>query len=66
MQGHVSKGVDPDDSLSARFTRGYRIQEILFKGVLHSMMENKAQCRVTFSDELLQVLGHAKETNFEL
>jgi hypothetical protein len=29
------------------------------------MTENEAQCRVTFSDKLLQVVRHAKKTNFE-
>jgi hypothetical protein len=29
------------------------------------MTENEAQCRATFSEELLQVVRHAKETNFE-
>jgi hypothetical protein len=29
------------------------------------MTENEAQCWVTFSEKLLQVLCHAKETNFE-
>jgi hypothetical protein len=29
------------------------------------MTENEAQCRVTFSEELSQVVRHAKETNFE-
>jgi hypothetical protein len=31
----------------------------------HSLTENEAQGRVIFSKELLQVLCHAKETNFE-
>jgi hypothetical protein len=26
---------------------------------------NEAQCRITFSEEFLQVVRHAKETNFE-
>jgi hypothetical protein len=30
------------------------------------MTENEAQCQVTFSEELLQVVRHAKVTNFEL
>jgi hypothetical protein len=29
------------------------------------MTENDAHCRVTFSEELLQVVRHVKETNFE-
>jgi hypothetical protein len=29
------------------------------------MTENEAQSRVTFSKELLRVVRHAKETNFE-
>jgi hypothetical protein len=29
------------------------------------MTENETQCRVTFSEELLQVVRHGKETNFE-
>jgi hypothetical protein len=29
------------------------------------MAENEAQCRVTFSEELLQVVHHVKEINFE-
>jgi transposase len=33
--------------------------------VQRSMMENKVQCQVTFSEELLQVVCYAKETNFE-
>jgi hypothetical protein len=31
----------------------------------HSMTEKEAQCRVTFSEELLQVARYAKETSFE-
>jgi hypothetical protein len=33
--------------------------------VPYSMTQNQAQCRVTFSEELLQVVRRAKETNFE-
>jgi hypothetical protein len=33
--------------------------------VPQSMMENEAQCRVTSSEELLQVVRHAKGTDFE-
>jgi hypothetical protein len=33
--------------------------------VPHSMTENEAQCRVRFFEELLQVVRHVKETNFE-
>jgi hypothetical protein len=33
--------------------------------VPHSMTGNEAQCRVTFSEEPLEVVRHAKETNFE-
>jgi hypothetical protein len=35
------------------------------KWVPHLTAENKAQCRVTFSQELPQVMRHAKKTNFE-
>jgi hypothetical protein len=31
--------------------------------ISHLMTENEAQCRVTFFEELLQVMCHAKETN---
>jgi hypothetical protein len=30
------------------------------------MTENDIQCRVTFSEGLLQVVRHARKTNFEL
>jgi hypothetical protein len=30
----------------------------------HSMTENEAQCRITFSEERFQVVRHARETNF--
>jgi hypothetical protein len=33
--------------------------------VPHSMTGNEAQCQITFSEELLEVVRHAKETNFE-
>jgi hypothetical protein len=33
--------------------------------VPHSMMKSEAQCWVTFSEEFLQVVRHAKETNSE-
>jgi hypothetical protein len=29
------------------------------------MTEDEAQCRVTFDEELFQVVHHAKEINFE-
>jgi hypothetical protein len=29
------------------------------------MADNEAQCHITFSEELLQVLRHARETNFD-
>jgi hypothetical protein len=31
----------------------------------HSMRDNEAQCRVALSEELLQAVRHAKETNFD-
>jgi hypothetical protein len=34
-----------------------------FQWVPHSMTEKEAQCRITFSEEFLQVVGHARETN---
>jgi hypothetical protein len=34
--------------------------------VSDSMTRNEAQSRVTFTEELLEVVRHAKETNFEL
>jgi hypothetical protein len=33
--------------------------------VRHSMTENEAHCRVTFFKKLLQVMRHARETNFK-
>jgi hypothetical protein len=36
-----------------------------FRRVSHSMTENEAQCPVTFSEKFLQVLRHARETDFE-
>jgi hypothetical protein len=33
--------------------------------VAHSMTETETQCRVAFSEELLQVVRHAKKINFE-
>jgi hypothetical protein len=33
--------------------------------VPHLMAENEAQCRATFSEDLLQPVCHAKETDFE-
>jgi hypothetical protein len=36
-----------------------------FRWIPHALSENQVQCRITFSEELLQVLHHARETNFD-
>jgi hypothetical protein len=36
-----------------------------FWSVPHLMRENEAQCRIAFSEELMQVVRDAKETNLE-
>jgi hypothetical protein len=43
----------------------FGLRKCYFRWVLHSMTDNEAQCRITFSDEFLQVLRHARETNFD-
>jgi hypothetical protein len=63
MQIHVTEAIYPEENLPARFARGSHVQKSYFRWILHSMTENKVQCRLTFSEELLQVVRHAKETN---
>jgi hypothetical protein len=43
----------------------FEFRKYYLKCVLHAMTENEAQCLVTCSEELLQVVRHAKEANFE-
>jgi hypothetical protein len=44
----------------------FGFRKCYLRWVPHSMAENKTQCRrVIFSEEVLQVVRHANETNFE-
>jgi hypothetical protein len=51
--------------LHARFAREFRFRKCYWRWLPHLMMDNEVSYRVTFSEELLQVAHHAKETNFE-
>jgi hypothetical protein len=62
---YVSEVADPEGNLLARFARGSRIRKMLVKLGSTFDDENNPQCRVTFSEELLQVVRHAKDTNLE-
>jgi hypothetical protein len=41
------------------------LRKCYFRWVLHSITENQAQCRITFSEELLRVVRYARETNVD-
>jgi hypothetical protein len=43
----------------------FEFRKYYLKWVPHAMTENETQCLVTCSEELLQVVRHAKEANFE-
>jgi hypothetical protein len=62
---HVSEAADLEDNTPSHFVRGSLVQKMLFKVDSHSMNENETQCRVRFSEELLQVVRQAKETKIE-
>jgi hypothetical protein len=65
MQMHVSEASDREGNLPARFAQGSQAQKMPFK--LGSTFDDgeRGAASVTFSEELLQVVRHAKGTNFE-
>jgi hypothetical protein len=65
MQTHASDVADPEGNLSPRLARGSRVQKMQF--TVDSTFDDSdgVQCRVAFCEELLQVMRHAKEANFE-
>jgi hypothetical protein len=66
MQTPASEATDSEDNMLLRFAQGSQVHKIYYlRPVLHSVPESEAQCRFTFSEELLQVVRHAKGTNFE-
>jgi hypothetical protein len=65
MQTHISEAASPEGNMPAPFARGSRVQKMLFKVGFTFNDGEQSQCRVTFSGELLQFVGHAKNTNFE-
>jgi hypothetical protein len=65
MQTRVSDAANPEDSLPSRFPPGPLAKKCYLRWVPHSLTENEAQGRVTFTEELLQVVRPAKVRNFE-
>jgi hypothetical protein len=65
MQRHVSDAADPENNLRRVLHEDLGFRKCYLRWVPHLMMENEASCRFTFSEDLLQVMRHAKETNFK-
>jgi hypothetical protein len=61
----MSEAADPETTRLRVLDEDLGFTECYLRWVPDSMTDNEAQCRVTFSEEFLQVVCHAKETNFE-
>jgi hypothetical protein len=65
VHAHVEEALDSENNLITPSGRNSWVQKVLFAVRPHSMTESEAECRVALAEELLQVVRHARETNFD-